>query len=85
MIEHNSDLTAIAQELWDNDIHRLRPGTDYRIALQVIIIIIIKEYFFTVYFFSVFIKINLSPGSLDFILPSSCSYLLTLRSFISGG
>ncbi|KAK3555353.1 hypothetical protein QTP86_014953, partial [Hemibagrus guttatus] len=34
MIEHNSDLTAVAQELWDNDIHRLRPGTDYRIALQ---------------------------------------------------
>ncbi|MCJ8740496.1 hypothetical protein PDJAM_G00059790 [Pangasius djambal] len=34
MIEHDPDLTAVVQELWDNDINRLRPGTDYRISLQ---------------------------------------------------
>ncbi|XP_060747095.1 uridylate-specific endoribonuclease B [Tachysurus vachellii] len=34
MIEHDPDLSAVAQELWDNDIHRLRPGTDYCISLQ---------------------------------------------------
>lgn len=41
MTEHDPDLRAVVQEVWDNDINRLRPGTDYRISLQVIIIIII--------------------------------------------
>ncbi|XP_006003273.1 uridylate-specific endoribonuclease B [Latimeria chalumnae] len=27
-------LSAVAQELWDNDINRLQPGTDYKISLQ---------------------------------------------------
>ncbi|XP_062868082.1 uridylate-specific endoribonuclease B [Trichomycterus rosablanca] len=34
MIESDPELSAMVQELWDNDINRLRPGTDYRISLQ---------------------------------------------------
>ncbi|XP_076835659.1 uridylate-specific endoribonuclease B [Brachyhypopomus gauderio] len=34
MAEGDRELSTIAQELWDNDVNRLRPGTDYRIALQ---------------------------------------------------
>ncbi|XP_053504711.1 uridylate-specific endoribonuclease B [Ictalurus furcatus] len=34
MTEHDPDLRAVVQEVWDNDINRLRPGTDYRISLQ---------------------------------------------------
>ncbi|XP_056587789.1 uridylate-specific endoribonuclease B [Triplophysa dalaica] len=34
MIEGNRELSAMIQELWDNDINRLRPGIDYRISLQ---------------------------------------------------
>ncbi|KAI7796134.1 uridylate-specific endoribonuclease B [Triplophysa rosa] len=34
MIEGDRELSAIIQELWDNDIKRLRPGIDYRISLQ---------------------------------------------------
>ncbi|TTX06330.1 Poly(U)-specific endoribonuclease-B [Bagarius yarrelli] len=36
MIEHDPELVAVVQELWDNDINRLRPGTDYRISLQIL-------------------------------------------------
>lgn len=35
MIESDPELSTIAQELWDNDVNRLRPGADYRISLQV--------------------------------------------------
>lgn len=35
MIESDRELSAMVQELWDNDVNRLRPGTDYRISLQV--------------------------------------------------
>lgn len=35
MIEGDRELSAMVQELWDNDINRLRPGIDYRISLQV--------------------------------------------------
>ncbi|KAF7697420.1 uridylate-specific endoribonuclease B isoform X2 [Silurus meridionalis] len=34
MTEQDPDLTAVVKELWDSDINRLRPGTDYRISLQ---------------------------------------------------
>uniref|UniRef100_A0A4W4F9R5 Uridylate-specific endoribonuclease n=1 Tax=Electrophorus electricus TaxID=8005 RepID=A0A4W4F9R5_ELEEL len=34
MTESDRELSAIVQKLWDNDINRLRPGTDYRISLQ---------------------------------------------------
>ncbi|KAF4077719.1 hypothetical protein AMELA_G00211180 [Ameiurus melas] len=34
MTEHDPDLRAVVQEVWDNDINRLRPGTDYCISLQ---------------------------------------------------
>lgn len=37
MIEGDRELSAMVQELWDNDINRLRPGIDYRISLQVIL------------------------------------------------
>jgi len=37
MIEGDRELSAMIQELWDNDINRLRPGIDYRISLQVIL------------------------------------------------
>lgn len=35
MIESDRELSAMVQELWDNDINRLKPGKDYRISLQV--------------------------------------------------
>lgn len=35
MMESERELSAMAQELWDNDVNRLKPGTDYRISLQV--------------------------------------------------
>lgn len=35
MIESDRELSAMVQELWDNDINRLTPGKDYRISLQV--------------------------------------------------
>lgn len=35
MIESDRELSAMVQELWDNDINRLQPGKDYRISLQV--------------------------------------------------
>ncbi|KAM9781737.1 uridylate-specific endoribonuclease B isoform X2 [Syngnathus typhle] len=34
MIESERELSAMVQELWDNDVNRLRPGQDYRISLQ---------------------------------------------------
>ncbi|KAI4882963.1 hypothetical protein NFI96_015630 [Prochilodus magdalenae] len=34
MIESDRELSAMVQELWDNDVNRLKPGTDYRISLQ---------------------------------------------------
>uniref|UniRef100_A0A3Q1IDL1 Uridylate-specific endoribonuclease n=1 Tax=Anabas testudineus TaxID=64144 RepID=A0A3Q1IDL1_ANATE len=34
MIESDRVLSAMVQELWDNDINRLQPGKDYRISLQ---------------------------------------------------
>ncbi|KAI3373237.1 hypothetical protein L3Q82_006546 [Scortum barcoo] len=34
MIESDRELSAMVQELWDNDINRLTPGKDYRISLQ---------------------------------------------------
>ncbi|XP_077361890.1 uridylate-specific endoribonuclease B [Festucalex cinctus] len=34
MTASESELSATVQELWDNDINRLRPGKDYRISLQ---------------------------------------------------
>jgi len=37
MIEGDRELSAMIQELWDNDINRLRPGIDYRISLRVIL------------------------------------------------
>lgn len=35
MIESDRELSAMVQELWDNDVNRLTPGKDYRISLQV--------------------------------------------------
>lgn len=35
MIESDRELSAMVQELWDNDVNRLTPGRDYRISLQV--------------------------------------------------
>lgn len=35
MIESDRELSAMVQELWDNDVNRLMPGKDYRISLQV--------------------------------------------------
>lgn len=35
MIESDRELSAMVQELWDNDVNRLKPGKDYRISLQV--------------------------------------------------
>ena len=35
MMESDRELSAMVQELWDNDINRLTPGKDYRISLQV--------------------------------------------------
>lgn len=35
MIESDRELSALVQELWDNDVNRLKPGKDYRISLQV--------------------------------------------------
>lgn len=35
MIEGDRELSAMVQELWDNDVNRLKPGKDYRISLQV--------------------------------------------------
>lgn len=35
MIESDKELSAMVQELWDNDVNRLTPGKDYRISLQV--------------------------------------------------
>lgn len=35
MIESDRELSAMVQELWDNDVNRLIPGKDYRISLQV--------------------------------------------------
>lgn len=35
MIESDRELSAMVQELWDNDVNRLVPGKDYRISLQV--------------------------------------------------
>lgn len=35
MIESDRELSTIAQELWDSDTNRLKPGKDYRISLQV--------------------------------------------------
>ncbi|XP_070773726.1 uridylate-specific endoribonuclease B [Enoplosus armatus] len=34
MIESDRELSAMVQELWDNDVNRLKPGKDYRISLQ---------------------------------------------------
>ncbi|TMS13971.1 Poly(U)-specific endoribonuclease-B [Larimichthys crocea] len=34
MIESDRELSTIAQELWDSDTNRLKPGKDYRISLQ---------------------------------------------------
>ncbi|PWA23096.1 hypothetical protein CCH79_00002439, partial [Gambusia affinis] len=34
MIESDRELSAIVQEIWDNDVNRLKPGKDYRISLQ---------------------------------------------------
>ncbi|XP_053346821.1 uridylate-specific endoribonuclease B [Clarias gariepinus] len=34
MTEQDPELTAVVQDVWDNDVNRLRPGTDYRISLQ---------------------------------------------------
>ncbi|KAA8586722.1 hypothetical protein FQN60_000558 [Etheostoma spectabile] len=34
MIESDRELSAMVQELWDNDVNRLTPGKDYRISLQ---------------------------------------------------
>lgn len=48
MIEGDRELSAIIQEIWDNDINRLRPGIDYRICLQVIL----KYFLCEVYKFS---------------------------------
>lgn len=36
MIETDRDLSAMVQELWDNDVNRLKPGVDYKISLQVV-------------------------------------------------
>lgn len=35
MIESDRELSTMVQELWDNDVNRLKPGKDYRISLQV--------------------------------------------------
>lgn len=35
MIESDRELSAMVQELWDNDVNRLTPGKDYMISLQV--------------------------------------------------
>lgn len=35
MIESDRELSAMVQELWDNDVNRLKPGKDYQISLQV--------------------------------------------------
>ena len=35
MIESDRELSAMVQELWDNDVNRLKPGVDYKISLQV--------------------------------------------------
>ncbi|MED6262146.1 hypothetical protein ATANTOWER_015172 [Ataeniobius toweri] len=34
MIESDRELSAMVQEIWDNDVNRLKPGKDYRISLQ---------------------------------------------------
>ncbi|XP_012731641.2 poly(U)-specific endoribonuclease-B [Fundulus heteroclitus] len=34
MIESDRELSAMVQEIWDNDVNRLKPGEDYRISLQ---------------------------------------------------
>ncbi|XP_028838781.1 uridylate-specific endoribonuclease B [Denticeps clupeoides] len=34
MIEGDHELSAMVQQLWDNDVNRLKPGKDYRISLQ---------------------------------------------------
>ncbi|MBN3302491.1 uridylate-specific endoribonuclease B [Amia ocellicauda] len=34
MNESDRELSAMAQELWDNDVNRLQPGNDYKISLQ---------------------------------------------------
>ncbi|XP_047234825.1 uridylate-specific endoribonuclease B [Girardinichthys multiradiatus] len=34
MIESDRELSAMVQEIWDNDVSRLKPGKDYRISLQ---------------------------------------------------
>lgn len=36
MIESDRELSTMVQELWDNDVNRLRPGRDYQISLQVL-------------------------------------------------
>uniref|UniRef100_UPI00398F55DF uridylate-specific endoribonuclease B n=1 Tax=Pristiophorus japonicus TaxID=55135 RepID=UPI00398F55DF len=33
-MENNTELSSIVQTLWDNDVNRLQPGIDYKIALQ---------------------------------------------------
>jgi hypothetical protein len=35
MIEADRELSAMVQDIWDKDVNRLKPGTDYRISLQV--------------------------------------------------
>lgn len=35
MNESDRELSVMVQELWDNDVNRLKPGKDYRISLQV--------------------------------------------------
>lgn len=35
MIESDRELSAMVQELWDNDVNRLKPGKDYKISLKV--------------------------------------------------
>ncbi|XP_045573613.1 uridylate-specific endoribonuclease B [Salmo salar] len=34
MIEADRELSVMVQEIWDKDVNRLKPGTDYRISLQ---------------------------------------------------